>query len=131
MTAVVDASIVIRLLSKQATDDLLTRRFFRGEPVHAPHLIDAEVASGIRGLLLGRKTTPEHAVEMLGVYVELRIVRHPMTTYLPRVMALRDNFTAYDACYVALAEAMRVPLLTRDAKFARAVGHHAEIQVYP
>lgn len=131
MTVVVDASVVIRLLANRQSDDLLRRRFFRPQPVHAPHLIDAEVASGIRGLLLGKKTTAERAEDMLADFMELPIVRHPMGPHLPRVMELRENFTAYDACYVAVAEAMEMPLLTRDAKFQRAVGHRVEVQVYP
>lgn len=131
MTIVVDASVVIRLLANRESDDLLRRRFFRPQPVHAPHLIDAEVASGIRGLLLGKKTTAERAEDMLADFMELPIVRHPMWPHLPRVMELRDNFTAYDACYVAVAELTGFPLLTRDAKFQRAIGHRATVQVYP
>ena len=48
-----------------------------------------------------------------------------------RVFELRDNLTAYDAMYVALAERLVVPLLTDDAKLAGAPGHRAEIQQYP
>ncbi|MGH3656233.1 MAG: type II toxin-antitoxin system VapC family toxin [Micromonosporaceae bacterium] len=131
MTAVVDASIVITLLANSTPDELLRRRFSGMRMVHAPHLIDAEVASGLRGLLLGRKITIDRVAQILEIYRKLPLVRHPMTPSLPRVMQLRDNFTAYDACYVAVAEATRLPLLTRDAKFERAVGHRAHIQVHP
>lgn len=131
MTTVVDASIVIRLLVSRESDDLLRRRLSGAQALHAPHLIDAEVASGVRGLLLGKKTTTERAAQMLATYTKLRIIRHSMHPHLRRVMELRDNFTAYDACYVAIAEAMNLPLLTRDAKFDRAVGHRVDVQVYP
>lgn len=128
---VVDASIVITLLANPDTDELLRRRFSGSRAVHAPHLIDAEVASGIRGLVLGKKATLERSAQMLASFAKLHIVRHAMTPLLPRVMELRDNFTAYDACYVAVAEAMDMPLLTRDAKYGRAVGHRAHVQVHP
>jgi predicted nucleic acid-binding protein len=94
-------------------------------------LIDAEVASGIRGLVIGGKATIDRAFQMLKDFAGMQILRHPMPPYLRRVMELRNNFTAYDAFYVALAENLRLPLLTRDAKFSRSGGHGAEVQVYP
>ena len=131
MTSVVDASIVISLLANRRDDDILRRRLAAPRSVHAPHLIDAEVTSGIRGLVLGRKVDPPRASEMLADFSALRITRHPMAPYLSRVFELRDNFTAYDAFYVALAEALNVPLLTRDAKFSKSAGHEADIHLYP
>jgi predicted nucleic acid-binding protein len=128
---VVDASIIITLLANRSADEMLRRRMAGQRAVHAPQLIDAEVISGIRGLLLGKKIDPMRATEMLHDYSALRITRHPMGPHLARVLELRDNFTAYDGFYVALAEELGVPLLTRDAKFGRAVGHKAEIQIYP
>ena len=59
------------------------------------------------------------------------IIRYPAVPFLRRVLELRNNFTAYDALYVALAEHLRLPLLTRDAKYGRAAGHRADVQVYP
>jgi predicted nucleic acid-binding protein len=131
VTIVVDASIVITLLANPTPDELLRSRFSGQRTIHAPHLIDVEVASGLRGLVLGKKVAAERMAQMVASYRRLRIVRHPTLPYFPRVMELRDNFTAYDACYVAVAEAMDLPLLTRDAKFERAVGHRAHVQVYP
>jgi predicted nucleic acid-binding protein len=130
-TTVVDASIVIRLLANRKADELLRERLSPPRVVHAPHLLDAEVASGIRGLLLGRKVEPIRAATMLTDYRGLRITRHPMQPYLRRVMELHNNFTAYDAFSVALAEALDAPLLTRDLKFKRTVGHSADVHVYP
>ncbi|GAB3485798.1 type II toxin-antitoxin system VapC family toxin [Nocardiopsis coralliicola] len=133
MSYVVDCSIVIRLLSARTDDDLLRRRFTRR--LHAPALIDAEVASVIRGLSITSKPnvriTPERALIMLEYYRSLHIVRHSMLTLQPRAHELRENLTSYDAMYVALAESIGCPLLTSDAKFAKSVGHRAEINCLP
>lgn len=131
MTMVVDASIVVRLLANRPTDEALRQRLAAPRAVHAPHLIDAEVASAVRGLLLGGKIGLPRAVEMLADFAALRITRYPVHPYLGRIIELRNNLTAYDACYVALSETLRIPLLTQDEKFSRATGHHAELDVYP
>lgn len=132
MTAVVDCSIVIRLLSNLDGDELLRQRLAR--TVHAPALIDAEVSSVVRGLTITSKPnvqiTDQRAVEMLTDYAGLRIVRYPMQPLQRRVFELRHNLTAYDAMYVALAEAIDIQLLTDDAKFAATPGHHADIDHY-
>ena len=133
MTAVVDCSIVIRVLANRAGDDVLRQRLAR--TLHAPALIDAEISSVIRGLTVTTKPNvriaSERAQQLLDDYAGLRIVRYPMQPLQQRVFALRHNLTAYDAMYVALAEALDVPLLTDDAKFAGASGHHATIESYP
>ena len=133
MTAVVDCSIVIRLLSNLEGDDLLRQRLAR--TVHAPALIDAEVSSVVRGLTITTKPnvqiTDQRAVEMLIDYAGLRIVRYPMQPLQRRAFELRHNITAYDAMYVALAEALDVHLLTDDAKFAATPGNNAGIHIYP
>ncbi len=132
MTYVVDCSIIIRLLASREGDDLLRQRLARS--VHAPALIDAEVSSVVRGLAI--TSTPKQisairAGQMLADYAGLRIVRHPMQPLQARVFDLRHNLTAYDAMYVALAETLRLPLLTDDGKFTSTQGHHAEIHLYP
>ena len=133
MTAVVDCSIVIRVLANRDSDDVLRQRLAR--TLHAPALIDAEVSSVVRGLTIATRPNvriaTERAQQMLGDYAGLRIVRYPMQPLQQRAFALRHNLTAYDAMYVALAEALDVPLLTDDAKLAGASGHHATIESYP
>lgn len=133
MTAVVDCSIVIRVLANRAGDDVLRQRLAR--TLHAPALIDAEISSVIRGLTVTTKPNvriaSERARQLLDDYAGLRIVRYPMQPLQQRVFALRHNLTAYDAMYVALAEALDVSLLTDDAKLAGASGHHAVIESYP
>jgi len=131
VTVVVDASIVVRLSANRTADEDLRRRLSALRTVHAPHLIDAEVASAVRGLLLGGKIDLSRAVAMLADFAALRITRYPMSSHLGRVIELRNNLTAYDAVYVALAETLRMPLLTQDSQFGRATGHHAELHTYP
>lgn len=130
MTLVTDASIVIRLLANRRADTGLRRQLAARRGVHAPQLLDAEVISGVRGLVLGGKVSGTRAGEMVEDFSQLRIHRHPLTPYLSRVLALRHTLTAYDAFYVALAEALELPLLTLDGKFTGATGHHAEIRLY-
>jgi predicted nucleic acid-binding protein len=132
MTYVVDCSIVIRLLASREDDDLLRQRLAR--TVHAPAVIDAEVSSVVRGLAIAsipKQITVGRAQQMLADYAGLRIVRHTMQPLQARVFELRHNLTPYDAMYVALSEALGMPLLTDDGKFASTPGHQAEVHHYP
>ncbi len=132
--AVVDASIVLRLLQNRRDDDRLRERFGRHRHLHAPALIDAEVTSAARGLLFTSraaiKITVARGEQMIEDFASLPLVRYPMHPHQRRVLALRDNFSAYDAFYVALAETLGMPLLTDDRKYAKAVGHVAVIETW-
>lgn len=131
---VVDASIVVRLLQNRTGDAALRERFGRQRQVHAPTLIDAEVTSAVRGLLMTSKPeitiTIERAEQMLDDFAALPIVRYPMQPFQHRVLALRDNFSAYDAFYLALAESLGLPLLTNDRKFGKAPVRAAVIETW-
>lgn len=131
---VVDASIVVRLLQNRQGDAGLRERFGRQRHVHAPALIDAEVTSAIRGLLMTSKPaiqiSVERAGQMVDDFADLPVVRYPMQPYQRRALALRDNFTAYDAFYLALAESLSMPLLTDDHKFAKAPSQPAIIETW-
>jgi predicted nucleic acid-binding protein len=131
---VVDASIVVRLLQNRAADNRLRRRFGQERDLHAPALIDAEVTSAIRGLMLTSKhpirITEKRAAEMLDDFAALPLVRYPMQPFVPRVLQLRHNFTAYDGFYVALAESLEAPLLTDDGKYRDAPGHTAAVEIW-
>lgn len=131
---VTDASIVVRLLENRRGDDGLRMRVGREQSLHAPALIDAEVVSAIRGLLLTSepafKITATRVEEMLDDFADLPLVRYPMEPYQRRVLALRNNFTAYDAFYVAVAESLDMPLLTDDRKYAKAARHRASIETW-
>lgn len=132
--AVVDTSIVVRLLQNRVGDAQLRERFRDCRHIHAPALIDAEVTSAIRGLLLSSKptvaTSSGRAQEMLEDYAALPLVRYPMQPFQQRALELHHNFTAYDAFYVALAESLEMVLLTDDRKFAKAPRHAATIETW-
>ncbi|MGL5860423.1 MAG: type II toxin-antitoxin system VapC family toxin [Phycicoccus sp.] len=131
---VVDASIVVRLLQNRRDDSELRDRFRRQRRIHAPALIDAELASAVRGLLLTSKptiqVTIERAAQMLDDFADLPLVRYPMQPYHGRVLALRDNVTAYDAFYLALAESLSMPLLTDGRKFEKAPARSVTIETW-
>ena len=95
----------------------------------APHHLDVEVASTVRGLAAGKKITDRRGEQMLADYSRLRITRHPVWPYHPRMWELRHNLGAYDAAYIALAEALGCELLTGDVKLKNAAGHHATVIV--
>jgi predicted nucleic acid-binding protein len=95
---------------------------------HAPVTLDAEVLHGLRRQwLIGRVGD----AEVVGAFELLRtraITRHPVLPLLDRMWAVRRNITAYDAGYVALAESLDLPLLTRDGRLARSSGHAARVE---
>jgi predicted nucleic acid-binding protein len=99
------------------------------DELHAPHVIELEVCSALRTLertrALGRAEVEQAMADLRAV----EIVRHPHELLLERIWALRGNLTPYDAAYVALAEALRAPMLTCDRKLARVPGHQATIEV--
>lgn len=100
------------------------------EEIHAPHLIDIEVVSALRGLVLRKHLGAARASDALGDFDDLAITRWPMAHPLRRrVFQLRDRLSAYDAAFVALAEALECPFLTRDRRLARAGGHEAAVEV--
>jgi len=123
---VIDASAMVEALVGRAPDAELLDAL--GGELSAPHLLDVEVVSVLRGLLLGGKITPETADEARRDHFAFTIVRHELEPLAGRVWALRGQCTAYDAWYLALAEALECPLYTCDAKLARP-GHRADVRV--
>jgi len=93
-----------------------------------PHLLDIEVMSALRGLQLGGKLDPATAEQARSDHFAFSITRHEARPLAERIWHLRHQCTSYDACYLALAEALEVPLYTCDAKLASA-GHDAEVRV--
>ncbi len=98
--------------------------------LHAPHLIDVEFVHVVRRFVATGRITVERANAMRSDFADLPITRYPHGTLLDRMWHLRHNLTAYDAAYVALSEALEVPLVSTDARLAGAPGHHAVIEVY-
>jgi predicted nucleic acid-binding protein len=128
---VVDASAMVEaVLWRSATEDVLSR--LAATDVQAPHLLDVEVISALRRLLAHREVTGERASGALSDFLSLSVERYPHTILAPRAWELRANFTPYDAVYLALAEHLGddgVPLLTVDARFARAARKHTHVEV--
>jgi len=125
---VVDASAMVEaLVGGDAEPDLLDA--LAGD-VDAPHRLDVEVFSVLRGLAQGGKLDPAVAEEARRDHLALTITRHELAPFADRVWALRHQFTSYDACYLALAEALEAPLFTCEAKLA-GNGHGAEVRVLP
>jgi len=93
--------------------------------MHAPHLIDVEVAQVIRRYAATRELDADRGRAALADLVDFPLRRYPHDLLLPRVWELRNNLTANDAVYVALA----APLLTRDKRLATAAGHHARVEL--
>ncbi|HZI97421.1 MAG TPA: type II toxin-antitoxin system VapC family toxin [Actinomycetales bacterium] len=126
---VVDTAAVIDALRVTADSDRLRDRL-SAEELHAPNLLDYEVMSAVRGLVLGGHLSAPGADDVLTDFDDLEIRRWPSTDGLRRrSLQLRDNVSAYDAAYVALAEALACPLVTRDRRLARTTGHDARVEV--
>lgn len=125
---VIDASAVIQALVGSAPDDRLLDALT--EDLEAPHVLDVEVLSVLRGLVLGGKLEPRRAEVALADYLDLHIHRREAGPLAERIWALRHQFTSYDAAYIALAEALDAPLLTCDRMLATD-GHRAEVEVLP
>jgi predicted nucleic acid-binding protein len=127
---VVDASALLEaLLRTPAAAAVEERLFDLGETLHAPHLIDIEVAQVLRRYAETGQIVPGRCREALDDLSDFPLYRYPHDVVLGRVWELRHNLTAYDAVYVALAEALDAPLLTRDRRLATAAGHHARIDL--
>ena len=94
-----------------------------------PAHLDVEVAQVTRRLAFNAVITPARGEAMLELLAEAPIRRVPLAPLLPRIWALRQNLTSYDAAYVALAEALPAPLLTFDQKIQTAPGHQATVVV--
>ncbi len=127
---VVDASSLLELLLQSSLADKLADRLLRPrESLHAPHLVDVEMLQVLRRLSLSSLLSDGRARQVLADLESLAIERHSHVDLLSRIWQLRASVTAYDAAYVALAEALDAPLITCDAKLAHAHGHGAIIEL--
>ncbi len=125
---VVDASIVVDVVCNVGSTSALHRRL-TDEVLLAPDLLPVEVASALRGLNRGGGLT-DAALEAAAVdLARLRVELHPTLPLVPRILALRQNVTAYDAAYVALASVFGCPLITHDRRLARAASGHCAVEV--
>jgi len=128
---VVDASALIEVLLRTTVAAGIERRLFDGGvPLFAPEVLDLEVAQVLRRYCASGDVSALRGQEAIDDLVDLPIGRYGHLPLLPRIWSLRQNMTAYDAAYVALAEALNAPLVTRDRRLASAPGHAAVIEVH-
>jgi predicted nucleic acid-binding protein len=125
---VLHASVVLEVLLRMPAGVAPEERLFSpGETLHAPRLLDVEVAQVLRRYALAGEVAPKRCREALEHLAGFALTRYPHDFLIPRVRELRGNLSAYDAVYVALAEALDAPLLTRGRRLAGAPGHAARI----
>lgn len=122
---VLDASAAVLALFSDGD----ARRALAAESVAVPHLADSEVAHAVRARLLRGEVGADVAGVALDRWSRLGLRRFPAVGLLPRIWELRDSLTAYDATYVALAEALACELVSADARLARAPGPTCPITV--
>jgi predicted nucleic acid-binding protein len=129
---VLDASAAIDYLVDGGERGKWARESIRHErSLAAPHVIDVEVVSGLRQLLVRTEVTRRQAEIALSAFAGLYIARYPVTALLDRIWRLRSVLSPYDAAYVTLGEALGWPLLTTDSRLARAHGHQAAVVAFP
>lgn len=127
---VVDASVLLEVLLRTPAGIAIEPRLFRArETYHAPHLVDVECLQVLRRLLGRGEMTERRAVQAMRDLQDFPLERYPHHPFAERIWALRENLSAYDAAYVALAEALDAPLLTRDARLANAPGNRTSVEL--
>jgi predicted nucleic acid-binding protein len=124
---VIDASAALSALLNAGP----ARRALATQPLHAPHLIDPEIASGLRRRVAAGQLSADAAWTRLRVWQRLGLTRYAMFAALHRIWELRDNVSAYDATYIALAEFLDCPLLTAAARLCQAPGTRCAITTVP
>lgn len=127
---VIDASALLEFLLQTPLGIRVEARLLRDQDeFHAPHLIDVEVAQGLRRFVRAGEVSADRAAQAIEDLIDLDLHRHAHLDLLTRSWKLRENVTAYDAMYVALAEALDATVVTCDAPLAKAPGHRAHIEV--
>ena len=127
---VVDTSAVIAALAGRPPNDEVVDRMGGDGDLAAPHLLDVEFLHALRRLVLGRQLGEDRAADARDDFAALAIARYEHTLVADRVWELRHSLTAYDATFVALAELLEAPLVTCDARLARAPGHSAMVELF-
>ena len=126
---VIDASAAVALITNQLPQAPRLRLRLAGtEGMHAPHLLDVEVLHVLRRQVFRGDVSEATAALAVGTLSQMRLTRYSHELLRGRIWELRGNLTAYDAAYVALAEALDIPLLTLDGPLFRAPGHSARVE---
>lgn len=127
---VLDASAMLDWLLQTTIGSKIEQRIYaRRELLHAPQLLDLEVAQVLRRFVQEGTVSADRADVAVSDLLAARVTRYSHRVLLPRVWQLRHNLTAYDAAYVALAELLDATLITRDRKLSSAPGHRARVEV--
>jgi predicted nucleic acid-binding protein len=128
---VLDASATVDWLLQTPPGLRIERRIYsRSESLHAPHLLDLEVAQVLRRLVRENALSAHRAGQAIQDLLDLRLTRYPHFVLVPRIWQLRRNLTAYDAAYVALAEELDAALISRDSRLTSASGHSASVELF-
>jgi predicted nucleic acid-binding protein len=128
---VIDCSAMIELLAaKTPAGDAIARRVISAQILYAPYVLDGEVISALLGLRRGQKLSGREADAALSSYGTFPVDRQDVLPLWPRLKSLHANLSANDAQYVALAEALRVPLITADARIKRSGAARCEVEVF-
>jgi predicted nucleic acid-binding protein len=127
---VIDASALLEVVVQSTSAAAVEARIFApGETLHAPHLIDIEIAHAIRRYLMRGDIDSARGAAAIDNLRDFQLRRYPHSGLLDRIWGLRSNMTAYDAAYVALAEALDAPLLTRDSRLGSAARRHVRVEI--
>ena len=129
---VLDASAAVAVLLNLGVGARHIRERMEREDdgLHVPHLFEIEVINALRHHALRHGISESRRLELLEDLTTMSISRYAHTAMLPRIWELRDNVSAYDAAYIVLAETLEAPLVTRNARLARAPAIRAEVEVY-
>jgi predicted nucleic acid-binding protein len=128
---VLDASAAIDwLLQTTVGQQIESRIYERSESLHAPHLLDLEVAQILRHLVREAEVSAPRADQAIQDLLDLRVTRYPHFVFLPHIWRLRHNLSAYDAAYIALADKLGATLITRDSRLASACIRTVNIELF-
>jgi predicted nucleic acid-binding protein len=128
---VLDASAAVDWLLQTPAGQRIEQRIYAGnDTLHTVYLLDVEFAQVLRRLVREGTLARKRAEEAIEDLIAVRVTRYAPVLLLNRIWRLRQNLSAYDAAYVALAEELEAPLITRDQRIAAAPGHKATIEVF-
>jgi predicted nucleic acid-binding protein len=127
---IVDTSAILSILLGRPEVAGLADRVRGDGDLHAPHLLDVEFQHALWRLVHTGAISADRASDARTDFADLVMVRYPHVPLADRMWDLRHNLTAYDAAFVVLAETLGVPLITCDARLARAPGHRAAVEVF-
>ncbi|HSS97481.1 MAG TPA: type II toxin-antitoxin system VapC family toxin [Terriglobales bacterium] len=128
---VLDASAAVDWLLQTPAGQRIEKRIYaKSESLHAPHLLDLEIAQVLRRLVRENLISSQRAEQALEDFLNMRVTRYPHNVLLPRIWRLRHNLSAYDAAYVVLAEKLNAPLISRDSRLSSSPDHVAQIELF-